>query len=49
MKLKYIFPLIIAALAFMVSCQDDDTKTFTPSYSLGQTWYASIGVKYIFN
>jgi len=26
-----------------------DTKTFTPSYSLGQTWYASIGVKYIFN
>lgn len=28
---------------------DGDTKTFTPSYSLGQTWYASIGVKYIFN
>jgi len=26
-----------------------DTQTFTPSYSLGQTWYASIGVKYIFN
>jgi hypothetical protein len=26
-----------------------DTKTFTPSYSLGQTWYASIGIKYIFN
>jgi hypothetical protein len=26
-----------------------DTKTFTPSYSLGQCWYASIGVKYIFN
>ena len=26
-----------------------DTKTFTPSYTLGQTWYASIGVKYIFN
>ena len=26
-----------------------DTKTFTPSYSLGQTWYASIGVKYVFN
>lgn len=26
-----------------------DTETFTPSYSLGQTWYASIGVKYIFN
>ena len=26
-----------------------DTKTFTSSYSLGQTWYASIGVKYIFN
>ncbi len=26
-----------------------DTKTFTPSYSLGQCWYALIGVKYIFN
>jgi len=26
-----------------------NTKTFTPNYSLGQTWYASIGIKYIFN
>jgi len=26
-----------------------DTQTFTPSFSLGQCWYASIGVKYIFN
>ncbi|MCY1720793.1 TonB-dependent receptor [Prolixibacteraceae bacterium Z1-6] len=26
-----------------------DTQTFTPYYSLGQTWYASIGIKYIFN
>lgn len=26
-----------------------DTETFTPSYSLGQCWYASIGIKYIFN
>jgi len=25
------------------------TKTFTPSYSLGQCWYALIGVKYMFN
>ncbi len=25
-----------------------DTKTFTPSYSLGQCWYALIGIKYIF-
>ena len=25
------------------------TQTFTPSYSLGQTWYALIGIKYIFN
>jgi hypothetical protein len=25
------------------------TQTFTSSYSLGQTWYASIGIKYIFN
>ena len=26
-----------------------DTKTFTPSYTLGQCWYASVGIKYIFN
>ena len=26
-----------------------DTKTFTPSYSLGQCWYALIGLKYNFN
>lgn len=26
-----------------------NTETFTPSYTLGQTWYASIGIKYIFN
>lgn len=26
-----------------------NTQTFTPSYSLGQTWYALIGIKYIFN
>ena len=26
-----------------------NTKTFTPSYSLGQCWYASIGIKYLFN
>ncbi|WP_019539001.1 TonB-dependent receptor [Proteiniphilum acetatigenes] len=26
-----------------------DTQTFTPSYSLGQCWYASIGIKYMFN
>jgi hypothetical protein len=26
-----------------------DTQTFTPSYSLEQCWYASIGIKYIFN
>jgi hypothetical protein len=26
-----------------------NTQTFTPSYSLGQTWYASIGIRYIFN
>jgi hypothetical protein len=25
------------------------TKTFTPSYSLGQCWYALIGIKYFFN
>ncbi len=26
-----------------------DTQTFTPSYSIGQCWYASIGIKYFFN
>ncbi|WP_303925147.1 carboxypeptidase regulatory-like domain-containing protein [Draconibacterium sediminis] len=26
-----------------------NTETFTPSYTLGQCWYASIGIKYIFN
>jgi len=26
-----------------------NTQTFTPSYSLGQCWYALIGIKYIFN
>ena len=26
-----------------------DTKTFVPYHSLGQCWYASIGIKYIFN
>ena len=25
------------------------TQTFTPSYTLGQCWYALVGVKYIFN
>ncbi|HOE24607.1 MAG TPA: TonB-dependent receptor [Bacteroidales bacterium] len=31
------------------SAINGDTKTFTPSHSLGQCWYALIGVKYIFN
>nr|WP_321487585.1 carboxypeptidase regulatory-like domain-containing protein [uncultured Draconibacterium sp.] len=26
-----------------------NTKTFTPGISIGQCWYASIGIKYIFN
>ena len=26
-----------------------DTKTFVPNHSIGQCWYASIGVKYFFN
>jgi hypothetical protein len=26
-----------------------NTETFTSSYSIGQCWYASIGIKYIFN
>ena len=26
-----------------------NTQTFTPGYTVGQCWYASIGIKYIFN
>lgn len=26
-----------------------DTKTWTPNHSIGQCWYASIGIKYCFN
>ena len=26
-----------------------NTQTWTPNYSLGQCWYASIGIKYMFN
>ena len=26
-----------------------NTETFTPSYSVGQCWYASVGIKYFFN
>ncbi len=26
-----------------------NTQTFTPGYTLGQCWYASIGIKYLFN
>ena len=26
-----------------------NTQTFTPSYTLGQCWYGSIGIKYFFN
>ena len=26
-----------------------NTKTFVPNHSLGQCWYASIGIKYMFN
>ncbi len=25
------------------------TQTFTPSYTMGQNWYAQVGIKYIFN
>lgn len=31
------------------SAINGNTKTFTPNVSLGQCWYASIGIKYIFN
>ena len=27
----------------------DNTKTFTPNHAIGQCWYASIGIKYMFN
>ena len=26
-----------------------NTKTWTPNHSIGQCWYASIGIKYCFN
>ena len=26
-----------------------DTKTFVPNHNIGQCWYASVGIKYIFN
>ena len=26
-----------------------NTKTFTPNHAIGQCWYASIGIKYMFN
>ena len=26
-----------------------NTKTWVPNHSLGQCWYASVGIKYIFN
>ena len=28
MKLKYIFPLLIAMLAFMASCDEDEKATY---------------------
>ena len=31
------------------SAVSGDTKTWVPNFSLGQCWYASIGIKYIFN
>ena len=24
-------------------------ETFTPNYAIGQLWYASVGIKYMFN
>jgi hypothetical protein len=26
-----------------------NTKTFVPNTSIGQCWYASVGIKYMFN
>lgn len=43
MKLKYIFPLIIAALAFMVSCQDEDTMTLLDEIQVSSS-YVSLPV-----
>ena len=31
------------------SAINGNTKTWTPNHGLGQCWYASIGIKYIFN
>src|SRR5690554_176344 len=43
MKLKYIFPLIIAALAFMVSCQDEDSMTLLDEIQVSSS-YVSLPV-----
>lgn len=37
------------ALFSTPSTVSGNTKTFTPNYSLGQCWYAQIGIKYVFN
>lgn len=41
MKLKYIFPLIISALIFMVSCEDEDTMTLLDEIQVSSS-YVSI-------
>ena len=43
MKLKYIFPLIIAALTFMVSCEDESTMTLLDEIQVSSS-YVSIPV-----
>ena len=43
MKLKYIFPLILAALVFMTSCEDEDTMTLLDEIKVSSS-YVSIPV-----
>ena len=43
MKLKYIFPLIISALIFMVSCEDEDSMTLLDEIQVSSS-YVSLPV-----
>ncbi|MCT4645719.1 MAG: hypothetical protein N4A74_12090 [Carboxylicivirga sp.] len=40
MKLKYLFPLFFAALAFMTSCEDDETMTLLDEIQVSSSFVA---------
>jgi len=47
MKLKYFFPLIIAAVAFMASCDDEFSVTLLDEIQVSSS-YVSIPVGWLF-